>query len=230
MRRAAVFVPLLALLLGGGIAFLSGAAPSWRALAAHEAALRAVAADNPVLAPVGFVLLYALVTALSIPNAALLSIAGGALFGTATAVLCIVPGATAGAVLLFLAARSALGGTLRRRAAPWLARLRPGLERDGFSYLLSLRLLPLVPFWLLNLAPALVGMRLAPFTLATAIGIVPGALLLATVGAGIGDLLAAGGAPDLWSVLTPRVLAERAGLAALALLPVLWRRWRRSDG
>jgi len=114
----------------------------------------------------------------------LLGIAGGLLFGPLLAVVCIVPGATVGAILLFLAARSALGGPLRRRAASLLDRVRPGLERDGFSYLLSLRLLPVVPFWLLNLAAALVGMRLAPFVAATAIGIIPGALLFATVAPG----------------------------------------------
>ena len=109
-------------------------------------------------------------------------------------------------------------------------RIKPGLERDGFSYLLSLRLLPIFPFWLVNLAPALVGMRLAPFALATAIGIVPGVLFLVSIGAGLGDLLALGGAPDVSAVISWRFLASRFGLAALALTPVLWRRWRRSHG
>lgn len=232
MRRLAAVLPILVLLLAlaAAWAFGLGQALSWRSLAAHEAELRRVVAAHPLFAPVAFTLLYVAVVALSIPNGVLLSIAGGLLFGPVLALACIVPGATAGATLLFVAARSALGGPLRRRAAPLLDRLRPGLERDGFSYLLSLRLLPVVPFWLLNLAPALVGMRLAPFVAATAIGIIPGALLFATVGAGLGDMIAAGGALDLWSVLTPRVLAGRAGLAVLALLPVAWRRWRRAHG
>ena len=230
MRSLLATLPLLVLLGALALAwwFGLGHALSWRALAAHEAELRRAAADHPVLAPLAFTLLYVAVTAFSIPDAVLLSIAGGLLFGPALAVACIVPGATLGAVLLFLAVRSALGGPLRRRAAPLLDRIRPGLERDGFSYLLSLRLLPVVPFWLVNLAPALVGMRLAPFTAATVIGIIPGALLFATIGAGLGDVLASGTAPDLWSILTPRVIAGRVGLALLALLPVLWRRWRRS--
>ncbi len=231
MRRWATVLPLLLLLLGG-VAWSVGLghALSWQALAANLAQLRQVASSHPRLAPLAFASFYVVTAALSLPYGALLSIAGGVLFGPLEAVLCIVPGATVGATLLFLAARSAFGALLRERAASLLATVRPGLERDGFSYLLSLRLLPVVPFWLANLAPALVGMRLAPFVGATAIGIVPGALLFATVGAGLGDVLAAGGAPDFWSILTPRVLAERGGLALLALAPVVWRRWRRAHG
>ena len=106
-------------------------------------------------------------------------------------------GATGGAVLLFLAARSTLRPLLARRARPFLERVGPALERDGFSYLLALRLLPVLPFWLLNLAPALVGMRLAPYTAATFLGIIPGTVVFASIGAGLGDVLASGGPPHL---------------------------------
>ena len=137
-------------------------------------------------------------------------------------------GGTAGAVLLFLAARTALGRPIGRRAEPLLSRIRPGLERDGFSYLLALRLIPVVPFWLLNLAPALVGMRLAPYALATLIGIIPGTLVFASIGAGIGGVLEAGRQPDLSVILSPRVIVPLLGLALLSLLPVAWRRWKGS--
>jgi uncharacterized membrane protein YdjX (TVP38/TMEM64 family) len=95
---------------------------------------------------------------------------------------------------------------------------------------LSLRLLPIVPFWLVNLAPALVGMRLAPFFLATLVGIIPGVLFFVSLGAGLRDVLALGGEPDLSAILAPDVLLPRIGLALLALAPVLWRRWRRAHG
>ena len=231
MHRYTTILPLILLfLLGAAWAAGFGRALSWHTLASRLADLQRLTSAHPYLAPLAFAALYTAVTALSLPNGAVLSVAGGLLFGPILAVLCIVPGATIGATFLFLAVRSAFGGVLRRRAAPFLDRVRPGLERDGFSYLLSLRLLPLVPFWLLNLAPALAGMRAAPFVAATAIGIIPGALLFASVGAGLGDVVAAGGAPDVWSILTPRVLAERAGLAALALAPVAWRRWKGAHG
>lgn len=93
----------------------------------------------------------------------ILTLAGGLLFGTVTGAARAVAGATIGAVLLFLAARCALGGWLAGRARGLLDRVRPGLERDGFSYMLALRRLPVVPFWLVNLALALVGMRLGSF-------------------------------------------------------------------
>jgi uncharacterized membrane protein YdjX (TVP38/TMEM64 family) len=232
MRRLARFLPLLVLLACLAAAWAMGLRQqlSWRALAAHEATLRAFVAAHPVAAPVAYTLLYVAVTALSIPEAALLSVIGGLLFGTVLAAVCVVLGASAGAVLLFLAARSALAAPLRRRAAPLLDRIRPGLERDGFSYLLSLRLLPVVPFWLVNLAPALVGMRLAPFFLATLIGIIPGVLFFVSLGAGLRDVLALGAEPDLSAILAPDILLPRIGLALLALAPVLWRRWRRGHG
>ncbi|MBN9561111.1 MAG: TVP38/TMEM64 family protein [Alphaproteobacteria bacterium] len=232
MRRLARFLPLFVLLAGLAAAWAVGLRQelSWPALAAHQAALRAFVTAHPVAAPIAYTLVYVAVTALSIPEAALLSVIGGLLFGTVLAAICVVLGATAGAVLLFLAARSALAAPLRRRAAPLLDRIRPGLERDGFSYLLSLRLLPIVPFWLVNLAPALVGMRLAPFFLATLIGIIPGVLFFVSLGAGLRDVLALGGEPDLSEILAPDILLPRTGLALLALAPVLWRRWRRSHG
>jgi uncharacterized membrane protein YdjX (TVP38/TMEM64 family) len=232
MRRLARLLPLLILLACVAAAWAMGLREelSWPALAAHQAAARAFVAAHPIVAPIAYTLLYVAVTALSIPEAALLSVIGGLLFGTVLAAICVVLGATAGAVLLFLAARSALAAPLRRRAAPLLQRIRPGLERDGFSYLLSLRLLPIVPFWLVNLAPALVGMRLAPFFLATLVGIIPGVLFFVSLGAGLRDVLALGGEPDLSAILAPDVLLPRIGLALLALAPVLWRRWRRAHG
>jgi uncharacterized membrane protein YdjX (TVP38/TMEM64 family) len=119
---------------------------------------------------------------------------------------------------------------LRARAGPWLASLAEGFRADAFSYLLVLRLVPLFPFWLVNLVPALLGVPLRTFALATALGIVPGCLVFASVGAGLGHLLERGEEPDLDLILEPRVLLPLLGLATLALLPVLWRRLRRVPG
>lgn len=225
-------VPLFILLAGLLAAWWFGLteALSWKSLAAQETALRDWAATHSLLAPLAFSLIYVAVTALSIPQASVLSVAAGALFGIATGVVTVAFGATLGSVLVFLAARTALAEPARRRAGPLVARIRPELERDGFNYLLSLRLIPLFPFWLVNLAAALAGMRLLPFVLATAIGIIPGVLFFVSLGAGLGDVLAAGAEPTLSLALSWRVLAPRFGLAALALLPVLWRRWRKPHG
>ncbi len=199
-----------------------GDALSWAGLARHQARLLALVAAHPVVAPLVYAALYAIWVALSIPEAALVTVAGGLLFGTILGGTMAVLGATAGAVLLFLVARSAFGETVRRRAGAFLDRLRPKLHRDGFSYLLALRLVP-APFWLVNLAAALSGMRLLPYTAATLIGIIPATFVLAWIGAGVAGVLADGRAPDLGILFSVHVLGPLLALAALALLPVAWR-------
>ncbi len=223
--------PLLIAVLIAGLAYVawhSGLAEvlSWRGLARHQARLLALVAEHPILAPLIYGLLYTAWVAISIPEAALVTVAGGLLFGTVLGGTIAVLGATAGAVVLFLVARSAFASTMRRRAGALLDRIRPGLHRDGFSYLLALRLVP-TPFWLVNLAAALAGMRLLPFTAATLVGIIPATFILAWIGAGVGDVLAAGQSPDLGILFSVRVLGPMAALAALALLPVAWRWLRR---
>lgn len=221
-----VFVAMLAaaalLALHGG----ADTARAWAALAAHQAALHRWVAAAPVTVGALYCLGYAACVALSLPLGAAFTVTGGLLFGTVAGTLLAVLSASAGAVLLFLLARGALAPVLARRAGPFLDRLRGPLQRDGFSYLLALRLIPVVPFWLLNLAPALLGMRLAPFAGATVLGIIPAAAVLAGVGSGLGGVLAAGRPPDLAVLRSPPVLLPIAGLVVLSLLPVAWRRMR----
>lgn len=217
--------PLLALLALLAAAWGSGLTRflSFEALAEHRAALDAWVGASPALAAAAYVLAYVVVVALSLPGGAVMTLAGGLLFGPWFGAALAVGGATLGACLLFLAARSALAPLVAGRAAGLLGRVRPGLERDGFFYLLTLRLVPVVPFWLANLAPALVGMRFGPYAAATAIGIVPGAAVFAGMGAGLGDILAAGERPDLSVILSPPILLPLLGLAALSLLGAWWR-------
>jgi uncharacterized membrane protein YdjX (TVP38/TMEM64 family) len=137
-----------------------------------------------------------------------------------------VAGATSGSVLLFLFARGTLGTAFARRHGALVARIRPRLERDGFSALLALRLAPVVPGWLVNLAAALAGMRLPPFAAATALGVAPAAAVFASVGAGLGTALTAGAPPGLGLVLRPAVLLPLLALSVLALLPVVVRNLR----
>ncbi len=220
--------PLLALAVVAAIVLAFGVQHqlSWQAVGGHAAAWRGWVARQPVLAGLSYALGYALVVGLSLPAGGVLSVLGGALFGVAAGSALAVTGASLGAVMLFLIARTAVGGLLARRARPLLERLRGPLERDGFWALLALRLLPVVPFWLGNLAPALLGMRLLPFAAATAIGIVPATVVLVGIGAGAAGVLARGQAPDLSAMASPGVLLPLLGLAALSLLPVAWQRWR----
>jgi len=219
----------LAGLLGLGLAvYASGLhrALSLEALQRERAVLQELVAACPVLAPLAFILTYAAAAALSLPGAAFLTVVGGFLFGILLGSLWSVIGATIGAIGLFLIARSTLGAALRERAGPWLVRLEAGFRRDAFSYLLALRLVPLFPFWLINLVPALLQVPLATFAVATFIGIIPGSLVFASVGNGLNAVLARGGQPDLGLVLEPRILLPMLGLSVLALLPALYRRWR----
>ncbi|WP_207480286.1 TVP38/TMEM64 family protein [Arenibaculum pallidiluteum] len=197
---------------------------SFEALAAHRGTLLAWVEAHGPLAAGAFVLTYAAATALSLPGGTVLTLAGGFLFGIPAGTACSVIGGTLGAVAVFLAARTALGGALRRRAGPSLDRFAEGFRRDAFSYLLVLRLVPLFPFWLVNLVPAFLGVRLGTYAAATAIGIVPGTLAFASAGAGLGTVFEAGETPDAGILLRPGVLLPLLGLAALALVPILYRR------
>jgi uncharacterized membrane protein YdjX (TVP38/TMEM64 family) len=229
LRRS---LPLLLLLAALGLVWATGAHEvlSLETLRRHRAFLLAFVAERPVTAAITYLLLYAGATALSVPGAVFLTLAGGFLFGTLRATGLVVVGATAGAVLLFLIARTALGEPLRARAGPWLSKMADGFRADAFNYLLVLRLVPIFPFWLVNLVPALSGVPLSTFALATAIGIVPGSLVYASVGAGLGVVLERGEEPDLGLLFEPAVLLPLLGLAALALLPVARRRLRARPG
>jgi uncharacterized membrane protein YdjX (TVP38/TMEM64 family) len=221
-------VPLLLILAALAVAYALGLQRqlSWTALAAHQAALRTWVHAEPLATAAGYLAVYILAVAASFPGAIWITITGGLLFGTPLGAALAVCGSTGGAILLFLVARTALGPFLGRRAGRLIARVEPGLRRDGFSYVLALRLIPVVPFWLINLAAALSGVRLSHFAAATFIGIIPATTIFASIGAGIGGVLEAGRTPDLSIILSPPVLLPLLGLALLSLLPVAWRHWR----
>ncbi len=209
-------------------AWLSGATDhlSWSSLARSQSTMKAWVSEHPWLAPCLFLVIYSASVTLSLPQAALLTLIGGLLFGTPLGGALAVTGATIGAVLLFLIARSAFAGSLARRGGAALTKLREELHRDGFAYLLAIRLIPVVPFWLVNLAAALCGMSLRQFTSATLIGILPATFVIASIGAGVGGVLARGEKPDFHVLVSFPVLAPLLALAALSVTPVLWRKWR----
>ena len=219
------FWPLALLLAGLALAWASGATQwfSWEALATNRAWLAETVASRPLASALAFLGLYAAVVAFSLPVAVWLTLAGGFLFGQWLGTALVVVGAATGACLLFLAARHALAESLARKAGPLLAKVRQELERGGFWYLLSLRLLPVVPFWLANLAPAVAGMRFGPFALATLLGISPGSAVFCGIGAGLGEVFASGGRPDLKVIFSPQILLPLLGLAALSLAGAWWR-------
>jgi uncharacterized membrane protein YdjX (TVP38/TMEM64 family) len=176
------------------IAWRTGAVQAlyWPSMVAHRAVWAAFVASHPVLAPCMFVGIYAAAVAMSLPVGLWLSLLGGLLFGTLLGGSLTVIGASSGAITLFILARGLLAPFFEAKFGRRMAGLRTGLERDGFSYLLALRLMPVFPFWVVNLAPALIGMRLAPYIVATVFGMVPTSFVLSAVGAGLAARLANG--------------------------------------
>lgn len=199
---------------------------SFEMLSHHHAELASWVGGNVALAALVFVLLYALVVAFSLPIAVVITPFGGFLFGIWLGALLSIVGATLGSVALFLAARTAFQDLFRARAGATLARLEDGFRRNSFNYLLFLRLVPAFPFWLVNIVPALLGMRLGPYAVATLIGIVPGAVVYAGVGASFGKLIERGERPNFGVIFEWQILLPLLGLAALSLLPVLYSRLR----
>ena len=221
--------PLAILLFGLLLFFVLGLERylSFEMLSRHHATLAAWVGDHTFLAAMLFVLGYAVVVAFSLPVAALLTPLAGFLFGIWVGAALSVIAATMGAIAVFLAARTALREVFRDRAGGRLARLENGFARDDFNYLLSLRLIPIFPFWLINVVPALLGMRLDRFTLATLLGIIPGAIVYAGLGDGFGMLFEKGERPNLGIVFEWRILLPLLGLAALSLVPIAYARLRK---
>ncbi len=203
---------------------------TFAALREHRAALTGLVESHLGLAALAFVLVYAAAIALSVPGGAVLTIAGGFMFGSIFGTLLVVVAATLGATAVFLIARSALGDPLRARAGPFLKRMEAGFQQDALNYLLVLRLIPLFPFWIVNLVPAFLGVPLRTYVLGTFIGIIPGSFVFASVGAGLGSVLDSGQEFSPASVLTPQIVIALVGLALLALLPVAHRKWKARRG
>ena len=224
------FWPLALLLIGIAAAWASGVTEqiSWPALARNQAVLIAWVNAHPIAAPTLYTLIYAAAVFLSLPEAAVLTVAAGLLFGTAPGGVLAVVGSSAGAIALFLAVRYHLADAIAARRGRFLDTVRLALRRDGFSYLLAIRLVPAFPFWLVNLAAALSGMPLLPYAAATVLGIMPATFIFASIGASLGGVLSAGSRPDLSLIFSPCIVGPLVALAGLALLPVVWRRWKRS--
>ena len=241
VRRLA---PLAVIVLLAAVAYLAvgRGAISLEMLVRNRAAIDGFVSAHRLLAVGAYIALYIAAVALSLPGATFLTVAGGFLFGVALGAPAAVIGATLGATIIFLVARTALGEPLLRRAGPKAATLAQGFREDAFSYLLFLRLVPAFPFFLVNLVPAFAGVRLAPFVAATALGIIPGALAFSFAGTGLDSVIAAQKAAfdacvasgrvdcrlqfDAKDILTPELIGALVGLGVLALLPVAVKRLR----
>ncbi len=219
----------LVILVGGLVAFFALGLNKYLTLdllRENRDVLKAWVAENKTTAVLAFIAVYIAVAAFSLPVSALVSITGGFLFGSVLGAAWGVTGATIGATILFLVARSALGEPLRQRFAAQAKALEDGFKANAFSYMMLLRLVPLFPFWLVNLAAAFTGVSARTFVATTFVGIIPGAFVFASIGNGLNALFDAGEQPDLSLVAIisrPDFYIPIVGLALLSLIPIVYR-------
>ncbi len=228
-RKLPILIILACALLG---AFLLRDHLGFAALAENQKALLAFRDANYPLAVAGFMLGYVLIVAFSLPGATVATLTGGFLFGLFPGVLFNIVAATIGAVGIFLAARSGFGARfadrLKERGGT-VARLQAGVQDNEWSVLLMMRLMPVLPFFLANLIPAFIGVKLHRFAVTTFFGIMPGGFVLTSIGAGLGGVFARGEAPDLSVLFSPQILLPILGLGILSALPILIKTLRRKD-
>lgn len=223
MRRYVPYVLVVMLVAAVVVAHFSGLTDilSPEAVLAKRQALQDLVSSHPVLAPLTFALTYMAVAALSLPVAALLSLLGGFLFGVWFGTVLVLSSATAGALMVFLIARSAFGEPLRRKAGPLYAKIANNMRENAFGYLLFMRLVPLFPFFLVNLVSALFDIKVRQFVLATFLGMAPATVIYVNFGRQIGNVT------SVRSLMSPSVLIALTGLGLLVLAPVVYRQWAR---
>jgi len=217
---AVIAIALTAFFALGGPKYIN-----FESLRDNQEFLKAFVADNYILAVVGFIVIYAVLVAISVPGAGFLSIFAGFLFGLTTGVPAVIIGATIGATIIFLVARSALGSGLAAKAGPFMEKFEKGLKEDELSYLFILRLVPIFPFFIVNIVPALFDVKLRNYVLTTFFGIIPGSFVYVSVGNGVGDVLAAGEELSLSGLMfRPAVILPIVGLILLSMFPVVYKK------
>lgn len=228
-RRWMHWLPLAILVLGTVLFFAFGLNRyvSFYKLRMYHQDMTAFVAAYYVKALLIYFVAYLLFVALSLPGAVWLTVVGGFLFGIVPAAIVTVLAATAGACLLFVAAKTSLGAYLHAHAGPWLGKVERGFAEDQWSYMLVLRLAPVVPFFIANLIPAFLGVPLHVFAVTTFLGIIPATAIFATVGDGLGSVLAQNEVLSWHGLFTMKIKVALFGLALLALLPVLVKYCRR---
>lgn len=225
-------LPLL-ILIAGLVAFFAlglNRYVSFSALRENREALLTWVQHAGIIAPLSYMAVYAVAVAFSLPVGAILTITGGFLFGVAWGTVYTVIGATLGATALFLIAKTTLGDVLRAKAGPWLQKMEAGFRENAMSYLLVLRLVPLFPFFVVNLAPAFLGVPVVIYVVGTLIGIIPGTFAYTSAGAGLGSIFDAGAAFTVQNIVTPEIRIAMIALIILACIPVVYKKIKARQG
>jgi uncharacterized membrane protein YdjX (TVP38/TMEM64 family) len=206
---------------------------SFDTLRENREALLAFRDASYVVTVAVFMLAYVAIVAFSLPGATIATLTGGFLFATFPGALFNVTAATLGAIVIFLAARWGLGEKLAAKMETGegvVKRIKDGIDENQWSMLFLIRLVPAVPFFVANLVPALVGVPLYRFAVSTFLGIIPGAVVYTSVGAGLGEVFERGETPNLGIIFEPQILLPILGLCALAALPIVLKAVRGKKG
>jgi len=220
---------LIAVAIVAFFAFDLGHYLSFSALAEHHHVLTEQVAQHAVLASLMYMGIYVLVVALSLPGGLVMTLSGGFLFGAVWGAVMAVSGATVGATILFLVAKTSVGDFLLAKAGDTVKKLQAGFERDVWSYMFILRVVPIFPFFLVNLAPAFLGVPLRVYVVATFFGIIPATFVYALAGSGLGKVFEQGEHFSAASILTPEMMGAFAGLGLLAFVPVIYKRLAKTN-
>ena len=197
---------------------------SFETLRENREALLAFRDANYLGTVLVFIGIYVAIVAFSLPGASVATLTGGFLFATFPGALFNVLAATIGAILIFLAARWGFGEKLAAKmenSDGAVKRIKDGIDENQWSMLFMIRLVPAVPFVVANLVPAFVGVPLSRFAISTFLGIIPGTVVYTSVGAGLGEVFAAGETPNLGIIFEPHIILPILGLAALSALPIV---------
>ena len=220
---------VLIIVLALFFAFDLGQFLSFEAMAEHRASLLGWVDGHAILAPLTYLLLYIAVVTFSLPGGLVMTVSGGFLFGFIAGGIYAVVGATVGATALFLIAKTSLGDYLLEKAGSTVQKMQRGFADNALSYLFMLRLIPIFPFFLVNLAPAFLGVTLRIYLVATFFGIMPATFIYALAGSGLGSVLDQGKDITVSGIFTPEIIAAFSGLVLLALLPVAYKRFGRKN-
>lgn len=199
---------------------------SFEALKAYREQILLYQAQHTIYFALTYMLIYIVSVAASIPGATMITLVGGFVFGLWWGTCIVVVSATMGAIIIFLAVQLAFREWIVKRTAQWIKKMEKGFSENAFSYLMFLRLVPLFPFWLVNIVPALLGVPLRTYTLATLLGIIPGSFVYVWVGSGLGHILDANQTPNLGIIFDPDVLLPLIALGVLSLVPVIYRYYK----
>jgi len=219
----------LAILIAGFVLFFTTGLDKYitfDALREHRSWLLDQVQNNTLITAITFMAIYIVAVAFSLPGGAILTIVGGFMFGLVLGTAFVVVSATIGATALFLVAKTTIGDALKAKMGPWLKKMEQGFQENAFNYLLAMRLIPIFPFFVVNLVPAFLGVRLKTYFFATLFGIIPGSVVFIQVGAGLGSIFDSGAEFSTAGILTTDVVLALVGLAILSLLPILYKKIR----